>query len=696
MQYRWDDYCLDRPGGQLTRREEHIQLSRKAIECITYLIEQRHRAVSYDELIREVWGHKSVTNQQLAQLVLTVRRALGDNGHTQRSIRTLPGLGYRWVGALREITDGDATPQSQVPDAPSPAQVAAVAPAPETSPPPPPQAGADEHATAPASQPRAATIAWYRSGLRAVAGLTLILTVIASAGWQLLKTEPAATAVQPAAAIAADPLARLEAALWKGQYEEVREGLASLPSDLADSPDAHVLEISLDMHRGRNDRALEKLALQQTRAKAAADPVWQAKLLATQSVLNANMGKYVEEVLAPAQSAVMLLESEGNEVPPHVMGLPLLRRGQAFLRARQFERAQEDLVRARDLLLQAGDRRAILAKGALARVWMLTGRMADALDEMTKIANTAEQSGDFISEITSRDAAISINIELLRWRDALANSQRSTRLLLQSAPDSVHRARILELHALALTANGQLREAGSVLEEAEAFLVTGKSMTISAMFNLASGHPQQALADATKAFSEDNPIDHKTSILLENKEGALLLWMTAAQDLVAAGNAMPVPSPAQRKVLQQPESSIGHTAHGRWLWSQGQLEDAQAEFQRALEQAQLTHRPLHMLLASEPLIELLLQRGDTQTAMQVMAKLRAHDPDLLDQCYRANVLGLRIALAAGDATGVKAAYRKTQALAGERKLPTDVATAYAQRTPRVVDPHFNDMARLSP
>lgn len=525
--------------------------------------------------------------------------------------------------------------------------------------------------------------------------MTLILAVVASAGWQQRKTEPAATAVQPAAAIAADPLARLEAALWKGQYEEVREGLATLPADLADSPDAHLLQFSMDMERGRFDRAAETLALQQTRAKAAADLVWQARLLAEQSALNGNTEKPIEEVLVPAQAAVEMLESAGNAVSPKVMGRVLFRRGQALLRAGQFERAQDDLVRARDLLLQAGDRRAILAKGALARVWMRTGRMVDALDQMTEIANAAEQSQDYISEITSRNTAINIEVELLRWRDALADSNRSMQLLLQSAPDSVRRARTLELRALALTGSGRLREAGSLLVEIESLGKQREPTTISVMFHLASGQAELALADAAEVFAERDTND-KTSLLLENREGALLLWMIAAQDLVAKGNAMPVPSPVQRKAMQQPESSIGHTARGRWLWSQGQPQEAQAEFRLALELAQERNRPLHMLLASEPLIELLLQRGDTQTAAQVLTKLRAHDPDLLDQSYRANMLGLRIALAAGDETGVKAAYRKTQALAGERRLPPDVVKAYAQRAPRMGEPHITDTARLSP
>jgi tetratricopeptide (TPR) repeat protein len=272
--------------------------------------------------------------------------------------------------------------------------------------------------------------------------------------------------------------------------------------------------------------------------------------------------------------------------------------------------------------------------------------------------------------------------------------------LLQSAPDSVRRARTMQLRALVLTDSGRLREAGSLLEEVDAMdRTTGKerrSLTIPAMYHLASGRDELALAAAAEAFVEDDAND-KTNLILENKEGALLLWMVAAQNLAANGKAMPAPSPAQRKALQQPESSIGHIARGRWLWSQGQPKEATAEFRVALEQAQQTNQPYRMLLASEPLIELLLQRGDGAAAEQVLAKLRAHDPERLDQDYRANLLGLKVALAAGDDAAVTSAYRNAHALAGERTMPADLVKAYVHQTPPLTGtPHLKDTARLSP
>lgn len=692
MEYRWDNYRLDRDGSLLTRDGQQIDVSRKVLDCINHLIEHRHRVVGYDELIQKVWGHDNVTNHQLSQVVLAARRALADDGHTQRSIRTMPGLGYRWVGELSEEADNAAAPQAQTPalDVFSPMHLSPTAPEPEGS--LPPQA----HLIASASQPRAAASAWHRSRtLIAAAVLSPILVAVGFSSWQSRQAEATAT-VSPTVAVAADdPLTRIEEALWSGEYEEAREGLATLPADLADSPGARILDFKLDIERGRLDRAAEKLAQEQARANAAADTVWQARLLIVQTILNAKTGRSEQDVLASAESAVELLQSAGDAASPQVIGEALYVRGSALMKAGQFEPAMQDIVRARDILLKAGDnRRAAIARGGLARAWMRTGRLADALEQMTEIADVHAQFRDPVSEIASRNTAAKIQIELLRWSDALASTQRCMELL-RSVPDSARRARTMQLRALVLTGGGRLREAGSLLEEVEAMDKKRRSLTIPAMHHLASGRAELALAAAAEAFGEDDKND-KTNLILENKEGALLLWMIAAQDLAASGRAMPVPSPAQRKALQKPESSIGHIARGRWLWSQGESQEAVAEFRLALEQAQQTNQLHRMLLASEPLIELLLQRGERVAAAQVMAKLRAHDPERMDQDYRASLLGLKLALAMGDDAATTAAYRNARALAGERTLPADVVKAYAHQAPLTGKLHLKDTARLSP
>jgi hypothetical protein len=81
----------------------------------------------------------------------------------------------------------------------------------------------------------------------------------------------------------------------------------------------------------------------------------------------------------------------------------------------------------------------------------------------------------------------------------------------------------------------------------------------------------------------------------------------------------------------------------------------------------------------------------------LLAKLRAHDPGRLDQGYRANLLRLKVPLAAGDDADVASAYRKVRALAGERMMRAELVKAYMHQTsPLTGAPHLKDTARLSP
>ncbi len=673
MRYHWSDYCLDREAGLLTRQGQQVEVSRKVFDCISQLIANRERVVGHDELIRMLWRHENVSNHQLAQVVLAVRRAIGDDGQSQRLIRTVSGLGYQWVQALNESEGPDAAHQVQVSDVPSQAQVNSAEPAPERSPPP------QTHEATPASEPPATTITWYRSGkLHAVAALTLTLTVVASVSWQLRETESAAITQPQVAATMADPLEPLWEALWKGRYEEVRTGLTALPEPLANLPEARILEINLDIERGRFDRAMERLALQQTRAENAADPVWQAKLFAIQAELSGSAGKPGAEVLVPAESAVKLLESIGKAASPSAMGEALSARGYGLMKTDQLDSAIRDLVRARDMLTKAGDKRgAANAADTLARVQMRLGRLKDALELMTEIAKYSQQAERPVQEMYARNAATKIQVELLRWDDALASSDRSMQLL-QKVPGSERRTRILQLRALVLTGMGRLREAESLIEEVYASADNRYSAIVPATHHVASGEFEQALATAaaTTAFDKYSVNDQ---LNLESKEGAVLLWMIAAQGLVANGKAMPEPSPAQLEVLRQPESAIGHIARGRWLWSQGKSKDAETEFHLALAEARLMGQLSRMLQSSEPLIEMLLQRGETAEAERVLAELRGYDPEHLSKDYHVNLLALRVALASNDSAAFTAAYANTQALTGERKLPAEVVETNALR-----------------
>ena len=101
--YRFADFQLDPAARELRRGDERVALPPKSLECLIYLVEHRERAIGRDELISAVWGRVDVSDALLAQTLLRARRAVGDSGNDQSSIRTVPRFGYQWVAATQAV-----------------------------------------------------------------------------------------------------------------------------------------------------------------------------------------------------------------------------------------------------------------------------------------------------------------------------------------------------------------------------------------------------------------------------------------------------------------------------------------------------------------------------------------------------------------------------------------------------------------
>lgn len=123
--YRFADFLLDPAARELRHGDERTALPPKSLECLIYLVEHRDRAVGRDELISAVWGRVDVSDALLAQTLLRARRAVGDSGNDQSSIRTVPRFGYQWI-ASTDVVDANAVPtlvtNPQVPTAIEPSQ----------------------------------------------------------------------------------------------------------------------------------------------------------------------------------------------------------------------------------------------------------------------------------------------------------------------------------------------------------------------------------------------------------------------------------------------------------------------------------------------------------------------------------------------------------------------------------------------
>ncbi|WP_026202592.1 winged helix-turn-helix domain-containing protein [Bradyrhizobium sp. WSM2793] len=103
MRYLFEDYALDTDRRELHRGTDVIVVTPQVFDLLDYLIRNRERVVTKDDLLSAIWNGRIVSDAALTTRLNGARSAIGDTGEKQRLIKTLPRKGFRFVGAVREI-----------------------------------------------------------------------------------------------------------------------------------------------------------------------------------------------------------------------------------------------------------------------------------------------------------------------------------------------------------------------------------------------------------------------------------------------------------------------------------------------------------------------------------------------------------------------------------------------------------------
>ncbi|HEX2243117.1 MAG TPA: winged helix-turn-helix domain-containing protein, partial [Gammaproteobacteria bacterium] len=111
MLYFFEGYVLNTERRELRRGDVVKPLEPQVFDVLEYLIRNRDRVVTKDDLLATVWDGRIVSEVTLDSRINAVRRAIDDSGKEQRLIKTLPRKGIRFVGTVREETAANqATP----------------------------------------------------------------------------------------------------------------------------------------------------------------------------------------------------------------------------------------------------------------------------------------------------------------------------------------------------------------------------------------------------------------------------------------------------------------------------------------------------------------------------------------------------------------------------------------------------------
>ncbi len=108
MIYQWSNYLLDTTKYCLIRDGEQLELEPSVYDLLLYLIERRNQVVTRDELLNDLWPGRIVSDNTINARLKAARKAVGDSGRKQATIKTIHGRGYQFIAQVIKIDDATA------------------------------------------------------------------------------------------------------------------------------------------------------------------------------------------------------------------------------------------------------------------------------------------------------------------------------------------------------------------------------------------------------------------------------------------------------------------------------------------------------------------------------------------------------------------------------------------------------------
>ena len=121
MIYRFGTFELDTGTLELRGHVGVIAIEPQVFALLRFLIENRERVVTKDEIIEAIWDGRIVSDSAVSSRIKSARQALGDDGAAQRFIRTAHRVGFRFVGDVEDTAPRASLIRAEtLPDEPAP------------------------------------------------------------------------------------------------------------------------------------------------------------------------------------------------------------------------------------------------------------------------------------------------------------------------------------------------------------------------------------------------------------------------------------------------------------------------------------------------------------------------------------------------------------------------------------------------
>jgi DNA-binding winged helix-turn-helix (wHTH) protein/TolB-like protein len=106
MKYQIAEFLIDTAQYRISSGDAPIPAEPKVFDLLVYLIQHRDRVVTREELFREVWDGREVSDATLSNHVKSARKVLGDSGELQKTILTIRARGYKFTAPVTVIPEG--------------------------------------------------------------------------------------------------------------------------------------------------------------------------------------------------------------------------------------------------------------------------------------------------------------------------------------------------------------------------------------------------------------------------------------------------------------------------------------------------------------------------------------------------------------------------------------------------------------
>jgi len=114
MIYQFGEFEIDTQNYQLSNNGTAVDVEPKVYDLLCYLVVNRNKLVTRDELFENIWPGQIVSDTSLSNQIKAARKAIGDNGRAQSRIKTVHGRGYQFIVPTEEIASSNIKPDGLV------------------------------------------------------------------------------------------------------------------------------------------------------------------------------------------------------------------------------------------------------------------------------------------------------------------------------------------------------------------------------------------------------------------------------------------------------------------------------------------------------------------------------------------------------------------------------------------------------